>query len=193
MCTKMVKKKKDSKGGVEIDMDIPEGASVEIGENSITAKGERGELSKALNIGKIKVSKKDNKIVLSSGSSRRKDLALLGTLRGDIRNIIHGVSDGIEYKLKIVYSHFPMSVKVQGNEVMIENFLGEKYPRKADILEGVNVEIKGQDVTVSGIDKENVAQTAANMEQATRIKNLDPRVFQDGCYIIEKDGKALKR
>ncbi len=193
MCTKMVKKKKDSEEGVEIDVDIPEGASVEIGENSITAKGEKGELSKTLKTGKIKVSKKDSKIVLFSESNRRKDLSLLGTLRGDIKNVVHGVSDGIEYKLRIVYSHFPMSVKVQGNKVMIENFLGEKHPRKADILEGVNVDIKGQNVTVSGIDKENVAQTAANMEQATKIKNLDPRVFQDGCYIVEKDGKHLKR
>jgi len=189
----MVKKKKESKGGVEIDVDIPEGASVEIDENSITAKGKKGELSKSLNKGKIKVSKKDSKIVLSSGSSRREELALLGTLRGNIKNVIHGVSDGIEYNLKIVYSHFPMSVKVQGNTVMIENFLGEKCPRRADILEGVNVEIKGQDVTISGVDKENVAQTAANIEQATKIKNLDPRVFQDGCYIVKKDGRVLKR
>ncbi len=192
MCTKMGKKEDDPRGAVEVVVDIPEGTSVDIGKNLITTKGERGELSKDLKTGKIKVSKKDNKIILSSESSRRKDISLLGTLRGSIKNMVHGVSDGIKYKLRIVYSHFPMSIKVQGNKVVIENFLGEKYPRRADILEGVNVEVTGQDVAVSGIDKENVAQTAANIEQATRIKDLDPRVFQDGCYIVEKDGKPLR-
>jgi len=84
-----------------------------------------------------------------------------------------------------------MSVKVDGNQVVIENFLGERYPRRAKILESVNVEIKGQDVIVKGFDKEKVSQTAANIEQATRIKGLDPRVFQDGIYITEKDGKSV--
>jgi len=176
----------------EVYVEIPDNVNVEIDGNSISVKGEKGELSRELRLGNAKIVKEDKKIVLSSQSERRKDLALLGTLRGAIKNMVHGVSDGIEYKLKIVYSHFPMGVKVQGNRVMIENFLGEKHPRKADILGNVKIEIKGQNVTVSGIEKEKVAQTAANIEQATRIKRLDPRVFQDGCYIVEKDGRVLK-
>jgi large subunit ribosomal protein L6 len=48
------------------------------------------------------------------------------------------------------------------------------------------VEIRGQEVIVEGIDKEECGQTAANLEQATKIKDKDPRVFQDGIYIVEK-------
>jgi large subunit ribosomal protein L6 len=105
--------------------------------------------------------------------------------------MIHGVSEGIVYKLKMVYSHFPINLKIQGDLIKIENFLGERYPRKAKIPERVEVDIKGQDIEVRGIDKEKVGQTAANIEQATKIKNRDPRVFQDGIYIYEKDGKSL--
>ena len=85
-----------------------------------------------------------------------------------------------------------MNVKIQGDKFVIDNFLGEKYPRKAKILKNVTVEVKGQDVTLKGIDKELVSQTAANIEQITKITKRDLRVFQDGIYITEKDGKPIK-
>lgn len=116
---------------------------------------------------------------------------MVGTIRAHINNMIKGVTEGFTYKLKIRYAHFPMKVSVKGNEVIIENFLGEKHPRRARIMEGVTVKISGEDVIVTGIDKEKVGQTAANIEQATRIKGRDPRVFQDGIYIVEKAGKAI--
>jgi len=52
----------------------------------------------------------------------------------------------------------------------------------------VTVEAKGENVTVSGIDKEKVGQTAANIERATKVKKRDIRVFQDGVYIVSKRG-----
>ena len=69
---------------------------------------------------------------------------------------------------------------------MIQNFLGERYARKADILETVKVEVKAEIITVTGIDKEKVGQTAANIERATKVKNRDIRVFQDGIYIVKR-------
>jgi large subunit ribosomal protein L6 len=68
---------------------------------------------------------------------------------------------------------------------MIKNFLGEKQPRKAKIVGQTKVEAKGQEMTVSGLSKEEVGQTIANLKSATRIRNRDSRVFQDGFYIIE--------
>jgi large subunit ribosomal protein L6 len=106
--------------------------------------------------------------------------------------MIKGVTKGVLYELKIVYSHFPMNVKVAGDSVVIDNFLGEKSPRRAEVLKDVSVEVKGQDVKVSGLDINAVSQTAANIEQTTRIKRLDPRVFQDGIYITVKDGKSVR-
>ena len=85
--------------------------------------------------------------------------------------MFRGVSDKFVYKSKIVYSHFPMTVKVQGNVIIIDNFLGEKHPRKAKINEGVDVKISGQEITVTGIDKEKVSQTAANLDDGPEFCN----------------------
>ncbi|ODS36386.1 50S ribosomal protein L6 [Candidatus Altiarchaeales archaeon WOR_SM1_SCG] len=169
---------------------IPEGIEVNIDKNSVRVKGKNGELKRSFDPS-IKIKKDNDEIILLSETERRKQKALTGTIAAHINNMFHGVSDKITYKSKIVYSHFPMTVKVQGNVIIIDNFLGEKHPRKAKINEGVDVKISGQEVTVTGIDKEKVSQTAANLEQATKIKNRDPRVFQDGIYIIEKDGKPM--
>ena len=106
-----------------------------------------------------------------------------------IKNMIRGVTSGFEYKMKTVYSHFPIKTSVEGNDFVIQNFLGERYARKASILEGVKVVVKGDDITVTGIDKEKVGQTVANIERATKVRNRDIRVFQDGVYLINKGGR----
>jgi len=78
--------------------------------------------------------------------------------------------------------HFPFKVEISGNEITINNFLGEKIPRKAKIVDGCKVEIKGDEISVSGINKESVGLTAARLEIATKVKNRDRRVFQDGIF-----------
>jgi len=102
--------------------------------------------------------------------------------------MIKGVNEGFVYKMKTVFSHFPIKTLVEGDNFIIQNFLGERSSRKARILEGVNVEVDGENVTVQGIDKEKVGQTVANIERATRIKKRDVRIFQDGVYRISKGG-----
>jgi large subunit ribosomal protein L6 len=94
--------------------------------------------------------------------------------------------------MKIVYAHFPMTVKVKGNLINIDNFLGERSPRVAKIMGDVKVSVKGEDVTITGINKEDVGQTMANIEQATKIKRRDPRVFQDGIYLVDKTQEELE-
>ncbi|MEM2918957.1 MAG: 50S ribosomal protein L6 [Candidatus Altiarchaeota archaeon] len=188
--------KKDNKTkakGIEIQINIPKGIEVRLEGNKIFVKGEKGELKKELNslIKVEKINSDGEKVIIKADSDRKKIRAIAGTTEADIKNMIKGVSQGVTYKLRVVYSHFPINLKIQGDTLLIENFLGEKYPRKAKILEGVTVNIKGRDLELYGIDKEKVAQTAANIESATAIKNFDPRVFQDGIYIYEKDGKSL--
>ncbi|MCE4602331.1 MAG: 50S ribosomal protein L6, partial [Desulfurococcales archaeon] len=97
-----------------------------------------------------------------------------------------GVTKGFRYKLKVIYSHFPINIKIEGDRFIVSNFLGEKANRVAKILPGVSVSVKGQDVTVEGIDVEAVGQTAANIELATKVKDKDRRKFMDGIYIYEK-------
>jgi large subunit ribosomal protein L6 len=184
----------DKKHGGELEVKIGEGVQIDAKGRNITVKGKKGELSRRFMEDFINIIPSDGKIRIAAKTKRfplRKQMAIMGTIAGHIKNMMKGVTDGYTYKLRIVYSHFPMKVSVKGSEFQVDNFLGEKYPRKTRILEGVKVESKGNEVTVTGTDKEKVGQTAANIEQVTKIKNLDCRVFQDGIYIIEKDGKPV--
>jgi large subunit ribosomal protein L6 len=125
------------------------------------------------------------------GKITKKEKRVIGTFAAHISNLIIGITDGFEYKLKICSGHFPMNVKVESEEVVIKNFLGEKVPRRARISSGVSVDIKGDIISVKATDIDAVSQTAARIEQSTRITNRDRRVFQDGCYITEKAGIAV--
>jgi large subunit ribosomal protein L6 len=177
------------------EIEIPENVSVEIEDKKVKVSGEKGTLEKEFKyFWDIKIEKKNNKIVVSSNSDRRKVKATVGSIGSivaHINNMIKGVTKGFVYKLKIVYSHFPIKVRTEGDKVIIQNFLGERSPRIAKIMGDTKVEVKGQEVEVSGIDIEAVGQTAANIEQACRIRGKDRRVFQDGIFIVEKPKKTL--
>jgi large subunit ribosomal protein L6 len=111
---------------------------------------------------------------------------MVGTIIAHIRNMVKGVTEGYTYRMRVVYSHFPITVKVEGDKVLIQNFLGESVPRVAKIVGDTKIEVKGQDIILTGCDKEAVGQTCGNIEQACRISKYDRRVFQDGIYIVEK-------
>jgi len=177
---------------VREEVEIPEGVEVTVEGNTVKVKGPNGELERELRYPGVQIFTEDGKVVVFKEFPRKRDIAIARTFKAHIANMIKGVTEGFTYKLKVVYSHFPMTVKVQGDEVLIENFLGEKNPRRAKILPGVKVKVMGSEVIVEGIDKEAVGQTAANIEQATRITKWDRRVFQDGIYIVEKAGKPIK-
>jgi len=168
---------------------IPEGVTATLDIKVITIKGEKGELSRTFSHPKINIKINGNIIEIHSKNVRRKDKALIGTFIAHINNMIKGVSQGFEYKMKTVFSHFPIKTSVEGNEFIIQNFLGERSARRAKILEGVTVEVNGEDVTVKGSDKERVGQTVANIERTTKVKKRDVRVFQDGIYRISKGGR----
>jgi large subunit ribosomal protein L6 len=168
---------------------LPEGVNATLDNEIITIKGEKGELSRTFSHPKISIKINGNIIEITSKDVRRKEKALIGTFVAHIKNMIKGVTEGFEYKMKTVFSHFPIKTTVEGNDFIIQNFLGERAPRHAKILEGVTVEAKGEDITVKGIDKEKVGQTVANIERATIVKYRDTRVFQDGVYRTSKGGR----
>ncbi len=167
---------------------IPEGVNVGVEGFKVSVSGEKGSLEKVFNLQLfrgMKVEKKDNTVVVS-GRDKRKDKAMIGTIEAHINNMIKGVTEGFTYKMKVVFVHFPITVKVSGDYVIIENFLGENKPRKARIIEGVSVKVEGDEITVTGINRESVGQTCANIEQATKVSSRDRRTFQDGIFIISK-------
>ncbi len=124
---------------------------------------------------------------MTSRNPRRRVRALAGTVRAHIANMIRGVTEGFEYRMRIVYSHFPMKVRVEDGDLVVDNFLGEKYPRRAKLVGLTEAEVQGDTVVLRGPDVEAVGQTAANIEKATSIKGYDPRIFQDGIYLVSKE------
>ena len=170
-------------------VEIPEGVDVEIDGSKVTVRGPKGELTRVFPVPKGVILRKENgKVIVETYFANARRRAMVGTLAAHIRNMIVGVTKGYRYKLKIIYSHFPMKLEIKNDKLIINNFLGEKAPRVAKILPGVKVSIdnKNKDVIVEGIDIEKVGQTAANIELATKIKDKDRRKFMDGIYIYEK-------
>lgn len=179
---------------IQEEIEIPNDVQIEIVNNTIKVKGPKGSVERKLARPKIKISKENNKLILTTTIAKpsKREKTIIGTFKSHIQNLIKGVTEGYVYKLKICSSHFPMNVSIEGNFVVIKNFIGEKIPRKAKILPNVNVKVEGDVIIVEGVDIENVAQTANRIEQTTAIKARDRRVFQDGCYIFYKAGKEIK-
>jgi large subunit ribosomal protein L6 len=167
-------------------VEIPEGVEVSIEGPQITVKGPKGNLSRKLSYPDIEITKEDSYLVVNSTIDRKQQRAMVGTLAAHVSNMVAGVTKGFEYKMKVVYSHFPIQLKAAPGELVISNFLGERKSRSARILDGVKVDVLKDEVVLTGINKESVGQTMANIEQATRVRGFDIRVFQDGVYLVEK-------
>jgi len=174
------------------ELGIPEGIEVSVEGNTVKAKGSKGENHKFFHYPKISMTKQGNKITFIAKTPTKREKRMMGTIRSHIRNLLKGVSEGFLYKLKICSGHFPMNIAVEKNHIIINNFLGEKTPRKAKILPDVDVKVQGDEITLEGIDKEAVSQSSANIELTTRISNKDKRIFQDGIWVSYKDGKQIE-
>jgi len=171
-----------------VSVSVPSGVTLTLHGTVLTAKGPLGSVSRIFPTGMISLSVKkgEAELKLEVPPKRRAAKALLHTWESHTKNLIVGVTKGFEAKMKSVAAHFPMKVQVKDETLLIENFLGEKYPRTANLVMGVHATVEGDFVVLSGIDIEHVGQSAANIERATRIRDYDPRVFQDGIYIIER-------
>ncbi len=171
---------------MRVELEIPESVSVEVDHLDVTVDGPAGTVSRRLWYPDVTVEVDDDTVVIESESEDAKTNATVGTFESHITNAFHGVTTGWEYKMEVFYSHFPMQVRAEGDEVVIENFLGEKAPRRTTIHGDTEVSVNDEKLVLSGPNKEDVGQTAADIEQLTRVSGKDTRVFQDGVYITEK-------
>ncbi|MEM0491112.1 MAG: 50S ribosomal protein L6 [Acidilobaceae archaeon] len=173
---------------VSREVEIPEGVSVEVEGLRVKVKGPKGEILKDFSHARgVNIRVEGNRVIIESFFPRARQIALVGSLASHIRNMIVGVTRGFRYKLKIIYVHYPISVKVEKGRVVISNFLGEKSLRAVEVPSGVRVTVSGQDVIVEGIDIESVSQTAARIEEVTRVRDKDRRKFMDGIYIYARE------
>ncbi|NIP67512.1 50S ribosomal protein L6 [Candidatus Bathyarchaeota archaeon] len=168
------------------ELEIPEGVEVDLEGRRVTVKGEKGTLVRDFSHAPISIQLEGDKVKIQASWPRKREAALVGTVKSHIQNMVTGVTKGFTYKLKIVFSHFPISVKAREDTVAIENFTGERSGRIARIMGNAQVRVKGEDVIVQGIDLQDVSQTAANIQRATKVKEKDQRVFLDGIYVYER-------
>ena len=169
---------------------IPDGVTVTVEAATVRVRSGKHALERQMWHPRVRLAVEGGEVRITCELPKRKDKAIAGTYAAHVRNMIQGVRTGWRYRMKIVYSHFPMKASVKGAEFVIENFLGERHPRKAAILGGTKVSVEGDQVVLEGPDLEAVSQTAANIERTTKIKGFDPRVFQDGIYITSKGETA---
>lgn len=173
------------------EIEVPEGMDANLDGNVLTIKSDKGENKRKFDIKKIIFEMEGNKIRIGSKTASKNEKRMINTISSHIRNMIKGMIEGYEYKLKVANSHFPMSVEIKDKEAIIKNFIGEKIPRKLKLLEGAEVKLDKDIITVTSFDKEIAGQTAANFEKATKIRGKDRRVFQDGIFITSKAGKEI--
>ncbi len=166
---------------------IPQKVGVEVKEdNHLTLTSDKGKLSRHFKTHRLKFKQEGNNIIIEGSPINKQTRALMMTSIAHIKNMVKGLLYGYKYEMKVVYSHFPMTLQTENGFIFIKNFLGEKFPRKAKIVGETKIEVKGQDVILSGINLEEVSQTAANIELATKVKKKDIRRFMDGVYTAEK-------
>jgi large subunit ribosomal protein L6 len=165
---------------------IPDDVQLTLEGRKVTVKGAKGTLIRDFSFAPLQMMLEGKNMHIRAEWPRKKEASLVGTVNSHIQNMITGVRKGFTYKVKIVFSHFPISVKLKDKAILIENFTGERSPRKAKILGDVQVKILSEDIHIQGTNLEDVSQTAANIEQATRVKRKDPRIFLDGLYVYER-------
>jgi large subunit ribosomal protein L6 len=165
---------------------IPDGVKASLDGMHLRVTGPKGQLSRNVRFPQVTVTCDGNEVIIATESRRKEITAMVGTLEAHTKNMFHGVTEGFEYRMKVVYSHFPIQLKLQGNKLEIANFLGEKKARYARIEQGVTTKVGNDEVVLTGIDRELVGNTAANIEHATHIRDRDPRVFQDGVYMVQR-------
>jgi len=184
------------------ELQLPEDVSAETDHLDLTVEGPEESVTRRLWYPDVSVAVEDvpaspdgdgetvQAVVIASDADDAETISTIGTFESHVRNMFHGVTEGWEYELEVFYSHFPMQVSVEGDEVVIENFLGERAPRRTTIHGDTEVDVDEETVTVRGPDIEAVGQTAADIEQLTRVQDKDVRVFQDGVYITNKPNRG---
>lgn len=183
--------KKKPEQGIEETIEIPSSLEATLARNQLVLK--KGELNTIIHFSGFRVHAESGKVLISSEKNSRKEKRAMNTFKAHLKNALQGFEKKYVYKLQISAVHFPMTVTYDKTKrsLVIKNFLGEKIARVAHILPGVEVKVEKDFVIVESHDRPAAGQSAANIEQATRVSGRDRRVFQDGVWIIEKAGEAI--
>ena len=169
-----------------VEIQIPGDVKVNLKGSMLHVQGPLGNVYKNFKKIPVLIEISDNKILLKKTGERKKHQAIFNTAKSLIQTLCTGVVNGFTIKMKIVYSHFPITVNIEGKKVLVKNFQGERAARVSMIKGNTTVVAKGDDVIITGPVLTDVSQTAANIQINSKVKNKDHRVFLDGIYKYSK-------
>lgn len=176
----------------EISLPVPDKVKVSLTKRMLYVEGPLGKTRKDFKKIPVDLQTDNKNITIKSLGTRKKDYAIFNTAQSIIKSLMDGVQKGYTFKMKIVYAHFPITVKTKDGNILVENFQGERAPRTSKIRGDTKVVVKGDDVLLTGPVLADVSQTAASLQQNTKVKNKDHRVFLDGIYLFEKSSGIEK-
>ncbi|MHB8565994.1 MAG: 50S ribosomal protein L6 [Nitrososphaerales archaeon] len=174
---------------LDMSVELAAGVTAKFQKDKLLIQGPLGKVEQDFSKIPVEIKIEGKTIKILSRGARRKDRSIFNTARSLVLNAVQGVTNGYQYKLKVIFAHFPVSIKIQGQNILVENFYGERSPRVAEIVGDTKAEVQGEDIILNGVSIQDVGQTAANLEQATTVKRKDQRVFLDGVYVYERTRK----
>jgi large subunit ribosomal protein L6 len=166
-------------------IEIPNGVEVKIENNKVLIKGQKGELSQEIRP-EIEVSFKEGKIFVIPKIQIKKTGAFWGTTRALLANMVKGVTEGFEKKLEI--KGIGYKANLEGEDLVLQ--VGFTHPVKIKKIEGIKFGVEKNIISISGIDRQSVGETAAKIK-----KIRPPDAYKDkgirylGEVIKKKEGK----
>ena len=169
---------------------VPKGIKISIKSKVVEVTGKHGSLKRSfkhLPI-ELRLANSNKEVRARMYFAKSKQLSMLNSCCSHIANLFTGVEQKFQYKLRLVYAHFPINVTItnNGGTVEIRNFLGEKIVRTVNMLSGVKIEKSAatkDELIVSGADIDLTSRSAALIHQSCLVKNKDIRKFLDGIYV----------
>lgn len=172
----------------KIPVVIPQGVDVKMEQGKVVVSGPKGKISKDVHP-RITVKVEGGKVLVSRASDVASDKALHGLVRSVINNMVSGVTKGYKKSLEVVGTGF--KAKVEGK--VLELLLGYSHPIKHKIPDGITIEVeKNVIVHVSGVDKELVGETAAEIRKYYKPEPYKGKgVRYVGEHVRRKAGKTV--
>src|SRR2546422_38888 len=179
-------------GLLEEAVEIPDGVQLRVDGDFVVVTGGGHTLRRHLFHPRLRIDVKGQQATVRCEYPRRKEAALVGTFAAHLRNMVVGVREGFTYEMKIVYSHFPLKATVKGSEFLIENFLGEKFPRKTRILGAKKAELLAWTERY-GLSQEgkvdDLRQRLRTFIEKQAAKEAAPKEEEPAPPKVEKKGK----
>lgn len=176
------------KNTIDYEVAVPQGVHVTLEDRDVIVKGPKGETRRTLLQPGVAITVESGLVRVKSTDASKREKRHAGSISAHIKNMVEGVQKPFQFKLKVCASHFPMNVSVQGNKLVVKNFLGEKIPREMTFDKSASVKVAGDIIEIESCDIELAGTIASKFENLTFVSKRDRRIFQDGIYVTHKPG-----